>query len=73
LNGADFDHPKMDSHLEVYLRGNIKQITLYYAHEDFLRLIPLLQKAVAHSGKKDNTEFFSMLLERYVSENGLGA
>lgn len=71
LQGSDFDKPTMEGHLEVYLRGNVKQIVLYFSHEDFMKIIPRLQRAVVHAGKKDNTEFFELLLSEYEKSWGL--
>lgn len=71
LKGSEIDRPTMEGHLEVYLRGNIKQIVLYFTQEEFVNIVPRIQKALSKTGLEDNSKFFMLLLEKFEKENNL--
>lgn len=63
--GDDEDQNPMDERLETYLGGNIKQIVLYYATDEYERRITQLQEIGTDLGLDNNTDIISKLIEEY--------
>lgn len=51
--------------MEVYLEGNVKQVTFYFSSEEFEELVPRLDKVMQEKGLASHKEVFMALLEHY--------
>ena len=64
-------YPSMPERLEVYEAGEIKQIVLYFAGEEYDALMPRLVTACAEAEVESNTELFLRMLEHFEKSTGI--
>lgn len=64
------DAGTMDYHQDSFLKGNIKQIMVYFSNEEYVEIIPRIQAALKHLGFDNNTSLFMYLLE-FWEKNGM--
>lgn len=63
------DAPTLEHHAETYIKGNIKQITLYFNNEEYLAVMPRIEAAMKHFNLQNNTELFIRLLDHWESQS----
>lgn len=51
--------------MEVYLEGNVKQVTFYFSSEEFEEIVPRLDKVMQEKGLASHKEVFIELLKHY--------
>jgi len=61
------DESMLDTSMDTYLAGNIKQIVLYFGSEEFEKIVPRLDKVMEQEGVGSHTEVLIKLLEHYES------
>lgn len=57
------DADTMDYHQDTFLKGNIKQIMVHFTNDEYMNVIPRLQKALDYLKFDNNTALFLFLLE----------
>ena len=67
LQNITIDVDPSDQHMQSYLHGNIKQITLIFSNDEFERTMDRMEKAGKELGADSNTEILLKLLDHYES------
>lgn len=60
--GEGQDRSELDQDLDSSLSGNIKQIVLYYANEQYGNIIERLEKMLERTGTKTHTDCFDAMM-----------
>jgi len=68
LQDMSIDIDPSDQHMESYLHGNIKQITLVFSNEEFEKVMARMEKAGKELEAESNTEILIKLLDHYESK-----
>jgi ParB-like nuclease domain len=64
LDGAGLmDADPEQHHRDSYLKGNIKQITIFFNNEEYVRIMPRVQEAFIDLNVSNSTDLFMCLLE----------
>ncbi len=67
LQNIAIDIDPTDQHMESYLHGNIKQVTLIFSNDEFEKVMDRMEKAGKELGADSNTEILIKLLDHYES------
>jgi len=65
LQNIAIDIDPSDQHMESYLHGNIKQITLIFSNDEYEKTMDRMEKAGKELGAGSNTEILLKLLDSY--------